>query len=220
MIALHRFGGVYVDVDVMVARDIRHLVANDCEWSAAAARFYNNHVIVLRRGSPTAEFLVRAIAKYPWTNPKVWPVRPRTGIHDWAYNDGITQYCLSQRARCLLFMLPIFMVDQLENWCGGAVGKYHRIGCAVPAGKKGPNTRKDLALSTQLFALHRSVPKKSGCNTSAAALGIFWDGRTPDSVVFAGVYRAMACDGDQGRACPPQPPVSLRKLLLGEEDCQ
>ena len=215
-LVLHRHGGIYLDTDVLVTRDLLYLVGTDCEWGASANWHYNNHIMVMRRNSPSAEFLVRAVAKYPWDQPLAWPKQPATKLRHWAYNDGVTQYCESLPARCRLFKLPMFLVDHfMDHRCSPT---FHDLGCtpknaseATPA-----KVRRDLLLSTQLLTLHRNVPYKSQCGQTA---GRFGDGTTADSVMFAAIHRRMKCrpdDGDEGEVCVPERATSLRELLLGE----
>jgi hypothetical protein len=216
-IVLHRHGGIYLDTDNLVTRDLLYLVGTDCEWSASANWHYNNHVMILRKGSPTAEFLVRAIAKYPWDQPHVWPKQPATKLRHWAFNDGVTQYCESLPAACRLFKLPMFLVDHHMDYRCRPI--FHDVGCtpknvseATPA-----RVRRDLLLSTQLFTLHRHVPYKALCGE---AIGKYGDGRTADSVMFSRIYQRMKCrpdDDNSSAVCIPKSATSLRELLLGED---
>ena len=214
-IVLHRHGGIYLDTDVLVARDLLHLVGTDCEWGASANWHYNNHIMVMRQGSPSAEFLVRAVAKYPWNRPLAWPRQPATGLRHWAYNDGVTQYCESLPGRCRLFKLPMFLVDHMmDRRCKPT---FHSVGCyPTNASDASPaKVRRDLLLSTQLLTLHRNVPYKAACGRAG-----FGNGTTADSVMFSRIHARMKCrpeDGEGSPVCIPERATSLRDLLLDDD---
>ena len=210
-IALHRYGGIYLDTDNIVTRDLLHLVANDCEWSAASGRFYNNHVLILRRNSPTAAFLLRAIAKFPWNKPTAWPAQPYTRLVHWAYNDGVTQYCQRLSTSCRLYRLPLFLVDHhMANICPRL---FHTLGCEHSLTGRNANLslREDLRMSTQLFTLHRHVPDKSQCNPNASGHS---NGGTADSLLFSGIFQHALCSNGSAETCFRTEPKSLRSLLL------
>ena len=226
-LVLYKFGGVYIDEDVVLTRDILYLVANDCEWGAAWPPFdqdgvpsawihgcYNNHIVILRKGSPTAEFLARSVAKYPWWRPEFWPVLPKSNQTLWAYNDGVTQYCESRPLECKYHQLPMFLVD---HHFAGPCWEHpilHAAGDCNNRSKTMEFVRYELTLSLRNLALHRHVPRKAQCGTPGPPFG---DAVSPDGVMFRAIHDSLRCRPGQKKvdlACLPQHPMSLKALIL------
>ena len=223
-LVLYKYGGVYIDDDVVLTRDILYFVASDCEWGAAwpldtgpngswINGCFNNHVVILRKGSPSAKFLLKSVAKYPWWRPELWPVRPASGQTQWAYNDGVTQYCMSRPSECRLHHLPMFLTDHHFHGKCWDHPILHSEGDCNNRSKTIELVRYELTLSLRLVALHRHVPRKARCGLPKP----FGNATSPDGVMFRAMYNAVRCRPGQSKvdlSCLPTSPMSLKTLLL------
>lgn len=91
---IHEYGGVYVDEDVLVVRDLSPYLRTNCEWIASQHNHhFNNHIMMLQPRSKTATFLLSAVPLFPWNRPEVWPAQPLTKNHGWVYTDAACGVC-------------------------------------------------------------------------------------------------------------------------------
>lgn len=68
--ALHEFGGVYFDLDVLFLRDMGHLIrGSEFVYAWERQKFSNNAIIYLRKNSWLNEYIVRKVRRIHSTQP-------------------------------------------------------------------------------------------------------------------------------------------------------
>jgi hypothetical protein len=239
LVILHDYGGIYLDEDVLTARDLSPYVESQCEWMAAQYNHhFNNHFIVLKENGKTVKFLLNAIALFPWNRPDTWPAWPLTNQTAWVYNDALTQYCIQHPETCRLSRLPMFLVDHhMHHLCTRIVFE-HYPGCQ-DSRRKNMNglqlmedptvdafdleqpmkqrTIRTLLMSLRLSTLHRHVPHKGKCSYDTYSLSTpIWE--NPDSVLFYLIKEFVQCRDDSSKVCLNEQeklaPRSLHSLLV------
>lgn len=97
MMILHKYGGVWVDTDTIILRDLRPLAEWLGEFAAKVtlSAYYNNNVLGIRKKSPVAKKMLDYICQTPFTgrsNAQEYcqvvgtPCYPK-----WWWNHGIIQ---------------------------------------------------------------------------------------------------------------------------------
>ena len=131
IILLNKYGGIWVDSDVILLRDLRPFVETFGDfapsfWSVA----WNNHVIALRKNGTNSNTLQEAICKFPFNStidqiidkepdkilnywplkPEFYPTEPFSHRLDFQWNDGIIKYCQAKKS-CQLFPMHLGRFD-------------------------------------------------------------------------------------------------------------
>eukprot|EP01040_Poterioochromonas_malhamensis_P018176 gene18176-21145_t len=94
LIILYENGGVYVDEDVLVVRDLSPYLRTNCEWIASQNNHYfSNHIMMLKPRSNNGTFVsVESPGSVAGSRPDE---ESRMGVHRW------TDAALHQEARCV-----------------------------------------------------------------------------------------------------------------------
>ena len=131
IILLNKYGGIWVDSDVILLRDLRPFVETFGDfapsfWSVA----WNNHVIALRKNGTNSNTLQEAICKFPFNSTidqiidkepdkilNYWPLKdefyptePFSHRLDFQWNDGIIKYCQAKKS-CQISAVNLGLFD-------------------------------------------------------------------------------------------------------------
>lgn len=89
VLLLNRFGGVWMDSDILLMKDLMNLISAAREFSThLGGNTMNNHILHINRNSGTGKKLTEALCGMIQPNP---PVKP--SVPSWILNDALSLYC-------------------------------------------------------------------------------------------------------------------------------
>jgi hypothetical protein len=131
VIALHNYGGVYLDNDALLLRDIRPLTELGLQF---IPRFphkghFNGHIMHMQKSSPAVARMLHDLIYFRSDQSEDWPVKPRA-LTSWVYNEALplfttllSDYSNTTSVSVNFFGLPISWFDPWWAGCRGAAKK-------------------------------------------------------------------------------------------------